>query len=59
MKLKFDPALSYQADAVNAVVDLFDGQPMGQSSFEISSTLPMGMKLTRHGVGNNIVLDDE
>ena len=59
MKLKFDPALAYQIDAVNAVADLFDGQPLGQSSFEISDTMPSGVALTAYGVGNNLTLTDE
>lgn len=59
MKLKFDPALAYQKDAVDAVADLFDGQPLGQSSFEISGNMPSGLALTTHGVGNNVLLDDD
>jgi len=59
MRLKFDPALAYQGDAVNAVADLFEGQPIGQSSFEVSSTVSAGMTLTDHGVGNNLVLEEE
>ncbi len=59
MKLKFDPSLAYQLDAVNAVADIFDGQPLGQTSFEISSTMPSGVVLTTRGVGNNVVLTDE
>src|ERR1700722_20662494 len=59
MKLKFDPSLAYQVDAVNAVGDLFEGQPLGQTSFEVSSTMPSGMALTTRGVGNNLVLGDE
>ena len=31
MKLKFDPSLQYQQDAVNAVVGVFDGQPFVQT----------------------------
>ncbi len=59
MKLKFDPSLAYQLDAVNAVADVFDGQPLGQTSFEVSSTMPSGVVLTTRGVGNNLVLADE
>ena len=59
MKLKFDPSLAYQLDAVNAVADVFDGQPLGQTSFEVSSTMPSGVVLTTRGVGNNVVLTDE
>lgn len=36
MKLKFDANLPYQAEAVQAVVDVFDGQPLSQSGFEVS-----------------------
>lgn len=28
MKLKFDPSLGFQQDAINAVVAAFDGQPI-------------------------------
>ena len=59
MKLKFDPSLAYQLDAVNAVADALDGQPMGQTSFEVSSTMPSGVVLTNQGVGNNLILTDE
>ena len=38
MKLKFDANLDYQLDAVNAIVDLFEGQPLSQGDFEISFT---------------------
>ena len=59
MKLKFDPALAYQTDAVEAVADLFEGQALGQTSFEISDTMPDGVALTAYGVGNNLTLTDE
>ena len=59
MKLKFDPSLTYQQDAVNAVADVFDGQPLSQSTFEISSSLPNGLIRTEHGVGNDLLLSDE
>ena len=59
MKLKFDPALAYQIDAVEAVADLFEGQPRGQTSFEVSDTMPDGVALTTYGVGNNLTLTDE
>jgi type III restriction enzyme len=59
MKLKFDPSLAYQLDAVNAAADVFEGQPLGQTSFEISSTMPSGVVLTTHGVGNHLILTDD
>ena len=59
MKLKFDPELAYQLDAMHGVADLFDGQSIGQTGFEISDTMPEGMVLTAYGVGNNLTLTDE
>jgi type III restriction enzyme len=58
MKLKFDPALAYQLDAVNAVADLFDGQPFGQTSFEISNDTAPGLKLPTYVIGNDVLLND-
>lgn len=33
MKLQFDAKQAFQIDAVNAVVDLFDGQPLNKGDF--------------------------
>jgi len=33
MKLQFDAKQSYQIDAVNAVADLFDGQPLNPPDY--------------------------
>lgn len=60
MKLKFDPSLDYQNDAVKTVVDIFDGQPIAQSSFELSHTTgSLGLTQTELAVGNSITLDDD
>ena len=59
MKLKFDPTLEYQQNAINAVVKTFEGQPIVQSNFEISANSSSGMKLSDLGVGNDITLNDE
>ncbi len=59
MKLKFDPSLEYQQDAINAVVNAFEGQPIAQSSFEISPATGSGLQLTDLGVGNNITLSHD
>ena len=60
MKLKFDPNQQYQLDAVDAVVGIFDGQPLSGSDFEVSFTSTYGfLELRELGVGNNLVLDDE
>lgn len=31
MKIQFDSQQQYQIDAVNAVLDVFDGQPLAQA----------------------------
>jgi type III restriction enzyme len=35
MKLKFDPNQQFQIDAISAVTDLFDVQPLSESDLEI------------------------
>jgi len=42
MKLKFDPNQQYQLDAVNAVVAVFDGQPL--------SVVTLRLVLPRHWI---------
>lgn len=61
MKLKFDSSLEYQLDAIQAVVDLFEGLLPKQSAFEISLTDmvgPMEMIHTELGIGNRLILED-
>ena len=57
MKFKFDPALDYQNDAIQAVTGVFDGQPLVQSNFEISESERTGLLLTELGVANRLTLD--
>jgi type III restriction enzyme len=60
MKLKFDPSLEYQQDAINAIVDVFNGQPMAHSNFELSLSSDVGSLFQSElGVGNNITLVDD
>lgn len=60
MKLKFDPSLQYQLDAVAAVVDVFDGQPSVQTHFEVGGGgSQTGLLQSEFGVGNNLVVQDE
>jgi len=66
MKLQFDPNQTYQHDAVAAVTDLFDGQPLGQSEFSVidlgrysDSGLFAGQARTELGVGNNLLLSTD
>ena len=60
MKLKFDPTLQYQQDAVNAVVNVFDGQPFAQSAATAFQALQIGgLFQTELGMGNSLTLVDD
>jgi type III restriction enzyme len=62
MKLQFDPKQEFQIAAVNAAVDLFDGQPLNTGDFEISfdakgQGLFASQVQTELGIGNNLRID--
>jgi len=64
MKIQFDPKQQYQLDAVSAVVDIFDGQPLEQPEFSVIHQeegigLFRGQVRTELGVGNRLTLADE
>ena len=59
MKFKFDAKQQYQLEGIQAVVDLFDGQPLNKGSFELTveeSFMNVSQALTHLGIGNNIAL---
>jgi len=56
MKLKFRSDLKYQRDAIDAVVDLFEGQPLARGELEIGSP---GALFSELGYGNRLVLSAE
>jgi type III restriction enzyme len=64
MKLQFDPKQQYQIDAVDAAVELFDGQPLNKGDFEISfeaagQGLFASQVQTELGIGNRLTIDRE
>lgn len=60
MKIKFDASQQYQLDAIQAVVELFNGQPMAGREFEINSTIgPLNLTQSALGFGNRLVLSDQ
>lgn len=61
MKLKFDASLSFQADAISAVIKVFDGQPLAESTFSMAVTTGdiLGMEQSELGLGNRLVLNDD
>ena len=57
MKLKFDPSLQYQQDAVDAVVKVFDGQPYALSGAMAFQALQIGgLFQTELGLANRCTL---
>ena len=60
MKLKFDPSLQYQQDAVDAIVGAFDGQPYVQTGAMAFQSLQIGgLFQTELGMGNRLMLPDD
>ncbi len=69
MKIKFNPDLDFQTDAISSVVDLFNGQEICQTNFTMgdANTSPnlvisgteKQMGLSHLGIGNRLKLLDE
>jgi type III restriction enzyme len=59
MKIQFDGHQEYQLEAINAALDLFEGQPLAQSDYEIRFDTMTGELFSELGVGNRLLLDDE
>src|SRR5699024_2298708 len=57
MKLKFDN-MQYQTDAVESIVDIFEGQSMRVSNFSVSMGEIIGQETTDLGIGNKLELSD-
>ncbi|EKO3705139.1 DEAD/DEAH box helicase family protein [Vibrio metschnikovii] len=51
MKIKFDPDLTHQKDAINAVIGVFEGQETFQSNFSVSNAAQADMFEKNDGIG--------
>jgi len=59
MKIKFDASQQYQLDAIQSVVNLFNGQPMAGQEFRINSVFgSLSMPHSALGFGNRLILSD-
>ena len=58
MKLHFDSNQEYQIEAIRAVTNIFEGQPLSGGDFEFSLTTT-GALLSENGVGNRLTLTEE
>ncbi|MCP3940002.1 MAG: DEAD/DEAH box helicase family protein [Desulfobacteraceae bacterium] len=65
MKLKFNPDLDYQRDAINSVIGVFEGQGIRQVNFSVptiktTETMDLFKTQSNLGIGNRLeLLDDE
>ena len=64
MKIQFDPKQQYQLDAVAAVTDLFEGQPLEKPDYSVifqtmDTELFSGQARSELGVGNSLLLQAE
>ncbi|WP_019949035.1 restriction endonuclease [Hymenobacter aerophilus] len=60
MKLQFDSSQNYQLEAVQAVIDAFEGQPLGEGGFGTSFRQEgSSLEFTERGIGNKLVLNAE
>lgn len=58
MKLRFDPNQQFQHDAINAIVDIFEEQPLNQGEFSFSIASESYM-FQDGGVGNKLEISEE
>ena len=59
MKIQFSGNQPYQLDAIQATVDLFEGQPLAGGALEFRYESLTGLALTEFGCGNQVVLSPE
>jgi len=58
MKLKFNPDLKYQDEAISAVVDLFEGQNSMQAYFTVPG-VQVGLYDAGQGIGNRLEISED
>jgi type III restriction enzyme len=60
MKLQFDSSQDYQIEAINSIINIFEGQPLAKGDYEMSFAKEgASISFTENGVGNNLVLTEK
>lgn len=60
MKLEFDGHQDYQLEAIKAVIDIFDGQPLAKGNFEIPLNSGVSsLVFSDNGIANNLEISHE
>ena len=64
MRIQFNPNLDFQAEAINSIVDVFEGQEICQTNFTVAplkkeDDLLAGLDQNDLGIGNRLRLLDE
>lgn len=60
MKLEFDGHQDYQLEAIQAVIDIFEGQPLAKGDFEIAlKTEVSSLLFSDKGIANQLLLTPE
>jgi type III restriction enzyme len=59
MKLQFDSSQSYQLEAIQAVIDVFEGQPLAESDFQVTfAARQSGLAFTDTGIANQLLISE-
>jgi type III restriction enzyme len=57
MKLDFDGHQNYQLEAIQAVIELFEGQPLAKNGFEVNLQAEVSsLGFTDKGIANQLLL---
>lgn len=59
MKLQFNSEQAYQLEAIQSVIDVFEGQPLAESDFQVNFQTDNSLAYTEKGIANDLRLESE